>query len=459
MFRSHWLIVGACIISLAAGYLAGSTGRASVTVTNEGKSHAGQRPERPTSRDRNARGDGDAMLAGVLKGRSVRDLSSDELAKILADLSKYDPNEEPIARARRSYQLQLLLGKLSSAQLEQAAETIAADPASRRMGGLQPLIAAMVAKDPQGAMAWAKTQPNSSSLLSMVISRMARDNPMEAADIFRTGLLDGTFKRNDIWQMTYGIGSAMAALGKKPLMDFMESLPMQHQGNVISNVFRELPEGDRLDMMTEIYLRTKDGSMQEWNLRSVFSQLASCDPDRADEWLKQMEQGKPRASLELSRAIDLAQSGDPDAAREWMSSAIAGMPGSEKELLDDVISSALHNNPDAIATFASLLPAGVEIRAEDLKNSASNTIYQGLGGLVDLATALRDPAEQAELIATALGQFTSRTESSSQVTRMNATDFEILSRRLHTLGLTGADAEKVGQAVANARNARPKPRE
>ncbi len=43
----------------------------------------------------------------VLKGRSIQDLSSVELGKILTDLSKYDPQQDPVVRARRFHQLQL----------------------------------------------------------------------------------------------------------------------------------------------------------------------------------------------------------------------------------------------------------------------------------------------------------------------------------------------------------------
>ncbi len=208
MNRSHWLLVSACIVSLGAGYLAGGFRNSAVSAGEKTDPAASQRPDRPGSRDSNARGvSSDDLLAGVLKGRSVKELSDEELAKILVDLAKYDPQQDPVARARRSYQYQLLLARLSPSQLERAAESIAADSENKRGGPLAGVVAALAAKDPQRALAWAKGRKSPSNLLPMVLAQICKDNPMEAAEIYRNGLMDGSFNGN-----TYVDASEMLAL-------------------------------------------------------------------------------------------------------------------------------------------------------------------------------------------------------------------------------------------------------
>ncbi len=448
------------MVSLGLGFVAGGS-RSSAPIAGKTEEAPTQsRQSRSSSRERESReNSGDEILAGILKGRSAKDLSDGEVAKIVIQLSKYDPTQSPVARARQSYQLQLLLEKLPASRLEEAAAAIAADPDSRRTGGINTIMNAMASKDPQRAMAWAKTQKNAPALLASVLGTMAKDDPMTAADIYREGLLDGTFSQNDGWQASYGIGTAMARLGKKALFNFMDSLPQQQQGNVISNCYRELPEGERAEMMDEIYQRSKDGRMQEWSFKNIFSNALSTDRAQAEAWLAKMEPGKERASLELSAANSYSRSGDPDTAREWMSRAIAQSAGREKEVLDEAIDQMGYNNPGDIAIFASLLPAGIELKAEDLKNQAGNTAYRGFSGLTGLAAAIRDPAEQTKLITTALEQFVTHTEQNSQRSRLNATDFEIFSHQLEKLNLTGENATKVAEAFAAARSATPKPKE
>jgi hypothetical protein len=460
MKQSHFLPAGACVVSLGIGYMAGGIRGSSANVEAPEQQAADSRQVKSISRDRlNRENSGDEMLAGILKGRAPKDLSDAEVAKIVIQLSKYDSTQSPVARARQSYQLQLLLEKLPASRLEEAAAAIAADPDSKRTGGLNTIMNAMASKDPQRALAWAKTQKNAPALLASVLGTMAKDDPMTAADIYREGLLDGTFGQNDGWQASYGIGTAMARLGKKALLNFMDSLPQQQQGSILSNCFRELPEGERGEMMDDIYQRSKDGRLQDWSFKNVFSTALSTDRALAEAWLDKMEPGKERASLELATANSLSRNGDPDAAREWMSRAIAQSQGREKELLDEAINQLGYSSPGDIAIFAGLLPEGIEVKAEDLKNQAQNSIYRGLGGLTGLAGAIRDPAEQTKLITTALEEFVTRTGQSSQPSHLNSTDFEIFTRQLQTLNLTGENATKVAEALAAARSATPKSKE
>ncbi|MGL4399191.1 MAG: hypothetical protein ACRCXD_04945 [Luteolibacter sp.] len=460
MKQSHFLFAGACIVSLGIGYMAGGSRASSAAATPLEEKTANPRQARSSSGERqNRETSGDEMLASILKGRALKDLSDGEVAKIVVQLSKYDPTQSPVAQARQNYQLRLLLEKLPASRLEEAAAAIAADPESQRTGGVNTIMNAMASKDPQRALAWAKTQKNTPGLLASVLGTMAKDDPMTAADLYREGLLDGTFSQNDGWQASYGIGRAMAQLGKKALLSFMDSLPQQQQSNVLANCFRELPESDRVEMMDDIYQRSKEGRMRDWSFKNIFNNALSTDRAQAEAWLAKMEPGKERASLELSTANIYSRNGDAEAAREWMSRAIAQSAGREKELLKEAINQMGYNSPGDIAIFASLLPEGTEIKADDLKNEAQNSMYRGFGGLMGLAGAIRDPAEQALLLTTALEEFTKQTGQSSDPSRVNSTDFEIFTRQLQTLNLTGENATQVAEALAAARSATPKARD
>ncbi len=451
------MIAGACLACLGIGYFTGSNRVSTTKSDGSGEPTQNTRQERSSSRDRMARGapTSDDLFSGILKGRSLQDLSEVDLVELVVQLSKYESGQDPLARAKKSYQLQLLLGKLPAARLEEAAEAIASDPDSRRYGSASTVIAALASKDPQRALAWAKEQENSGYLLANVITSVAKDDPFAAAEIHRNGLLDGTFGQSDGWSAATGIGYAMAKLGKEPLLDYVNSLSLRQQGNVLSNSFRELPEVDKLAMIDEIYSRSKDGRMEDWSFRHIFSNAVIANPSLAESWLAKMDPGKESAALALSVVGNLSQTA-PEAAREWMSRAISQSKGSEIELLQDAIQQMSNRNPADITTFAGLLPEGIEIRAEDLKDRARSSVSNGLNGLPEIAGIIREPAEQAKLITEALDQFTKNTESSSSPTRLNSNDFEIFESRLKSLGLTGEDAEKVQAALDGARNARPK---
>lgn len=460
MKQSHWVIAGACAVGMGVGYLAGglrATASGSVDLVDQ---TATPRQVKSTSRERQSRGAGaDEMLSGILKGRSPQDLSDDELVKIVQQLSKHDPAQSAVTRTRQAYQLQLLLSKLPAARLEQAALAVADDPESKRSGGLNTIMSAMASKDSHRAMEWAKTQKNASSLLASVLGTMAKDDPHTAAEIYQEALLEGTFNHNEGWQASYGIATAMARLGMTPLLDFVDSLPKQQQDNILSNACRELPESDRPAMLDEIYQRSMAGDIRDYSFKNMFTNAVSSDRAMAEEWLNRMEPGKERASLELSAANSLLRSGDTEVAREWISRAISMSQGREKELLKEAVDQMYYSNFGDIAVFASMLPDGVELVADDLKSQARNTAYRGLSGLTGLAGAIRDPAEQTKLITSALDDLTKRTVESSDPSRLNDIDFEILGRQLRTLDLTGENAAQIDASYVAARSAKPKPKE
>lgn len=460
MKQSHFLIASACVVGIAIGYVVGGKSASSATGESTKEQSAFPRQMKSDSRETQSRGgSGDDLLDGFLKGRPAQGLPDSELVKILLQLTKYDSSEDPVSAARRNHQLQLLLSKLPSSRLEQVAAALAADPEGKNSNGINKIVGAMASKDPQRAFSWAKTQKNPADLMESVLGTMAKDDPLKAADLYREGLLDGTFSQMNGWQASHGIGLGMARLGKKALLEFVDSLPLRQQSNLLSNCFRELPENDRLEVMDEMYQRAKSDRLQEWEFKSVFTSALFRDRAQVEAWLDKIESGKERVSLELTAASRFSSSGESDAAREWMLRAIAQSKGREGELLKEAVGQMTYNNKGDIALFASLLPEGVEFKAEDLQIQASNSAYSGFNGLTELAAAIRDPAEQTKLITTALENFVSNPRDRSAYSRINATDFEILSRQIQALRLTGENATKVAEALAAARSARTKPKE
>lgn len=399
------------------------------------------------------------MLAAVLKGRDIRSLSGSDLGDLVTDLTKRDPSLEPLARARRDLQLQLLLAKLSTEQLQEAAAVITADPAQLYTGSLGTFIGAMTARNPTAAMAWAKEQKNPGGFVGQVIAAMAKDHPQEAMDTYRSALLDGTMGTETWWEASFGVGSAVAKLGARQLLEFVDGIPRGQQSSVLANCTRDLPEGERVAMADEMYRRYQAGEIEEWGFRNSLSALGTADPAKLGQWLDKLPAGKDRARVMLDLATSGSRGGENSAmTRTWMSKAIADMPGNEKELLQQLRSSAF-NNPSDFATFAEALPPSVEIKAADLMPFARNSLSRGPAALVDMARAIQDPAEQAELIVTTLDTFRTQTESSSNPPRMNGTDFEILRHRLRTLNLTGDAATRLADAFDAAKDARQKPKE
>jgi hypothetical protein len=457
--QDHFWIAGACIVGIGFGYILGSSRPSSSSPGNPPDQVIHSRSGKAPSREREAReSNSEELLSSLLNGRAAKDIPDAELVKIIHRLSKYDATLSSVARARQNFQLQLLLEKLPTSRLEQAAEALSADPDSVRNGSTFAIVNAMASKDPQRALAWAKTQNDPSRMQAAILGAMAKDDPITAADLYREGLLDGTFNPSDNWTASSEIANCMAKLGKKQLLSFVDSLPRVQQHNMISRCFHALSEGDQLEMLNEMYQRSKDGRLQV-SIRSVFSSALNSNRSQAETWLAKMEPGKERATLELSAANSLSQNGDPDAAREWMSRAIAHSAGNEDELLKEAFNQMIYNNPAYLAVFTSLLPQGIELRADDLKKAAIDSARQGFSGLTRLARAIRDPAEQTKLITTVLDDLANNTSSGSSPSRLNAADFEIFTRQIRTLDLSGENAAKIDQSLAAVRNAKPNPHE
>lgn len=446
------LLAAACLISLACGYIAGKAGRSSEAETGSSPSQQTS-TDRPHARESRPRGTGDnALLDSILGGRPIAEIPAAELAALIAKLSKYDPNIDPLTRAKQSYQLQLLLAKLSASDL--AAIASAADPETKKSSTFTYVISALAAKDADRALDWLSTQESNPGLLATVISAIAKDDPQAAADLLQNAILDGNIEGYKIWSATYGVSQAMAKLGVDPLLSFIDSLPRQQQSNVANNVIQQIPEGERLRFLDEIRLRNQDNRFSGMSIDNLFSNILSTEETAAKEWFSKLPDGEEKNSLRIATAENLIERGEKEAAATWMREALAAAPGKEKETLTQVIMSMSYNNSGDISVFAKLLPEGTEFTAKDLENYAENSLYNGTGSLIALASAIKDPGEQARLLATTLEKI-SPTNSNSQ--NFNANDFAILSHKIAAMGFTGENATLVNNALEAARSGRVLP--
>lgn len=465
MKQSPYLLAGACIASVAIGYALGGMKGGSPAGKDSTDAPQNTRAETRTgSRDRGHaprggpdNGASEELLSSLLSGRSPKELSGDEISGLVISLSRNSQNMDALTRTRQNYQLQLLLSRLSSDQLEAAAPAIAEDPEARSWGGISSVVGAMVARNSSRALEWAKGQKNAPAMTALIISGLSRDQPDVAVDLYRGGLMDGSLAQSLHWETGYNISLSMARQGKEHFLEFLDSLPQQQQGTMLMNALRELPVEDRTGLLDEVYQRSKNGIVESWAMKNTLSNLAVTDPATAHAWIAKLPAGEERASLNMALVSHLGRYGDPEASEAAVKRAIADSPGTEKQLLNHLMESGW-GGTEQLAILARNLPPGVEFHAEDLKEhvESSNLLYRGLGGMADLAAVLKSPDEQATLLEGALNGLADRYKQSSGG-RVNENDFLILQHRLNRLNLTGDNAARVNAAFEAARAAGVKP--
>jgi hypothetical protein len=459
MKQTHGLIAAASLVGLAIGF---TVGRQRDTESPTVSKSLQESPSRQTRSSQRSSGGvqesfNDELLSSLLKGRPVQEISSNELSKILSQLSTYDPAQDPLTRAKQNYQLQLLLRKISPARLKEVAESILKDPDTKPNMNLHSVLGALSARDPHGAMAWAKSQPNPEKLIATILSNTAKDDPNSAADGLREGLMSGDFTTSDSYGTMSSISSAMAKLGQRPLLDFIDTLPNQLQNYGFQSALRELPESEKVAMLDELYQRLKDGKMENYSFSNYLSAY-SLPPAKAEEWLAKLAPGDERNGFELTYAKSLIQNGKAEVAQEWYKRVLAQNVGKEKEILLKALSENNTPRMGDVKLITSLLPSGIEIKADDLKNSG-NSFYYGFGPLINLTQAIQDPQEKAKLITNGLENFTKRVSESSQSSRLNDADFAIAENQIALLNLGPEDSANVQAALAAAKAAKPKPKE
>ncbi|MGJ8633069.1 MAG: hypothetical protein ACSHX7_04050 [Luteolibacter sp.] len=446
------------MICILLGYLVGKKSSASETkdllTTPKATAHTSSQSRRD-NRHGNS-GDTD-VLSSLLNGRDIQELPHSELSEIISQLAKYDHDLDPLTRAKRSYQLQLLLEKIPADQLEKIATSMKNETDRDARAGLNSIVSAMASKDSFRALDWVSRQENSSNLFSTVISRIAENDPTTAANLFREGLVNGQITNYRIWSASQSISRAMAKLGSESLIAFADSLPQRKQSNTLYSAIQALPDEEIFKTIDTLYTRSKEeGNFDTDKFEHVFSSMASGNFEKAEEWLEKLPEGEEKAGLLAKTAENLHRSGDTERSLELMRQAITLSPGNEKELLQTGMRHMIYINPEAIPEFASLLPDGVEFEAKDLNSMANNAMHYGANGITAIANAIRNPDEQAKLITSTLNRAVSEENSSYA---FNTNDFNILSSRIDAMGFTGENATKVHTAIEKLRKKLLEPKE
>jgi hypothetical protein len=446
------LLAAACIISIALGFIIGKSTSAPEQTTLESPTKP-TRHERSNSPVHRTRTSDTSLLDSILNGRPINEIPPADLAALIASLSKYDPDMDALTLSKKSYQLQLLLTKISASDLATLATTIASDPEAKKSEALRSILSALAENNPDRAFAWLSTQEKNGGLYSIVIGAIAKNDPTAAADLLQNAILDGTFSNHEHWTATYSVGQSMAKLGSESFMNFIDSLPQQQQGNILYNAIQHVPESEHIKLLADLHQRKLNGDLENVSMEYLFSKVLSTNESKAKEWFSKLPDGDEKNSLRTSAASNYFQAGDKEAAASWMRDALTNSPGKEKQMLENIINTLAYNNPEAIPFFTQLLPEGIEYTAKDMEHYAMNSLYNGSGGLTAIASAIRDPNEQALLIANTLEKITS--SETGNRSRLNATDYEILSRKIATIGFTGEYATLVNKALQSAKKTTP----
>jgi hypothetical protein len=443
------LLTATCIISIACGYIIGKSISSSPKETQNASSTQ-TRYDRPNTRDTPTRNNGDnALLDSILGGHSITEIPAADLAALITKLSKIDPDMDTLSRAKQSYQLQLLLAKLSVSDLINVATELSSDPKNNNSEKISSVISALADKNHTLALDWISTQEDSSKYYAVILGSIAKNDPTTASSLLRSAMLDGTITGDQLWRASYSIAQSIAKLGADPLLTYLDSLPQQQQSNIVYNSISNVPENERIKLLDQIYQRNQDGRLKGVSMDHLFSKILSLDKAGATEWFSKLPDSDLKKSFRTKAANSLFAMGDKESASEWMKEALAAAPGQEKQIIRDTIRHSSYSSPESIAFFAKLLPEGADFTAADLENNVVNSIYSSTDGLTAFANIIRDPNEKALLITNSLNKI----RQSSY--RHNANDFEILSHKIASMGFTGENAKLVNAALQAVKNPDP----
>ncbi len=440
------LLAASCAVSLACGYIAGKAGD---------KSSAGgfvvtQSSPRPHARENRSRSAGDStLLNSILGGRPIAEIPHAELAALIARLSKSEEGMDPLLRIKQAYQLQLLFAKLRPANLAAIADYIITDSELKASGVQATVLAAIARKDPDRALARLSSGEVTVGCHSAVISAIAEDDPLRAADLLRHYIVELESSGNNLWIARNDVARAMAKLGAAPILGYLDSLPAHRHGNSVFNILDSVPADERVKLLEGIHQRMRDGRIRGISFDHLFATTLSYDATSAKEWLSKLPDEREKNGIRLVTSLSLLERGEKEAASQWLREAFAASPGKEKAVFESILWQTVNNNPDGAAYLAKILPHGVEFTVGELEHFARCSFFSGTGGLSSIASILRDPADQARLIATALEK--GRPDGSTPG-KFKPSDFDILSRRIAAMGFTGDNAILVNNALDAARN-------
>jgi len=442
------------VVGFLVGKNSGPGGERAPSKEERGRPGRDGESSRDRSRNGGSGNSGDEMLSRFTGGRAIRSLSAADVTEIIRKNVNTDRNEDPVAAARRNYQLQLLLSQLPVGVLADASKLVMEDEKLRSSEGYK-VFNGWARRDWKAALEWADTAPGSSQYVGYALSALASTDPGQAAKLMSERLESGNF--SDLYLSGNNIGREYAKMGKDALMRYIETLPVSQQSNTLSNAIRDIPEGEMEGLVDELYARREKGN--DWSFSSSFSQFMKADPEKARAWLAKMEPGEEKAKLEISTGATMLRGNQNSEGLEMIRSALAQAPGKEKDLLRQTIMNTWYAGPEIYTQLADTLPAGVEMTAKDCASFGSSVSVGNGQNFVNVSKLIRSPTEKTQYLTNCLDQAVKRFESPSYGRGFNDVDLRMIETRLSSLNLTGDHAAQVNEsfaklkeAAANARN-------
>ena len=449
------MLAASAVLGLAIGYGIGRTGLSGGSPSGRKEIQGESAPSRQRDRSRPERSaaSSEDALSSLLKGRSIQSLSAQDIADLFEQQNNRDRNEDPVATARRNYQIQLLLSKLPMEMLAELSQEMLTTDGKRSNQGYT-VFNAWARRDWKEALAWAESDPKGSQWIGSAISALAATDPGMAEEMLKERMMSGEISDGRGYNAMYTLAQTKARLGKDAFLSFIESLPAQQQANMISNSVRDLPEGDLVAFLDDLRERKGGKNVSSWSYNSVLRELMRVDPAKAKAWLDKMEPGPERNNVEMGLVGNLASAGKIPESIEMMTKMVERDPAKAKDTIKQLVNQMSYQGPTAMAEIISALPKDIEMTADDYKGNMHMFGWGRASSLVDMAKTIRNPDEQAKLLTQAMDQGVQQLAGGGGGgVQFNETDLRIFENRVASLNLTGDAGDKVAASLAKVKEA------
>ncbi|RYD20903.1 MAG: hypothetical protein EOP88_13315 [Verrucomicrobiaceae bacterium] len=395
---------------------------------------------------------GDAALGIFLNGGTVSQLSAEEAYHLLDP--DWKMSDDAVENARSQYQFALIGPKLSDAVLEEVIARGMKDGV--KTPRLYQLFGIYASRDWDRAMAWAADKPDREALKEHGMFALAKSDPARGAEVYQKELLAG-WADSDHYSAATTLARYKIGQGCDAFFKFYDSLPASKTAFMVPYVADSMRAEDMPAFVAEVGKRVAAGTLDRSLLQSVMLKLCVENPEAASPWIDSHEAGPQRAAAGFNVALALDKAGKRDEALSFMKTAVTGEPGKEKEFVASFGTPLLSAHPDLLEPLVDMLPPGVELTNEDVKNwvRPDPHNFEKIRRVSNLLSE-DERSGYLEREATSLtrwfdGMNDGTDSGQGDDENLNANDFKILSGKLDSLHLTGHAAEKARTALENAR--------
>lgn len=412
----------------AGGSAAGNGGAETRRVSSRTAAAGGQRPDSGA----------DQVLAGLLKGRPVSEVTAEEAYHFIQPHLEMDHYADPLENSRMNYQFQLLMSRLPLATLEELMVRSREDGlTSFRMNQI---FGSYALRDWDKAMAWAAGQKDADNLRAGAIARIAHVDPERAAGLLEQKLLEGG-GQSGIWEASLSLSATVARQGPEAFFKFLDTMPSPVVTTMMNTGVRNMPKEHMAAFIAQLNQRVEAGTMDESRVTGVMNQIVSTHPGEVRAWLDKMAPGQERARGEFNLAASLTHEGKSAEAEAMITSAMASVAGEEREFARQRLPELVQRDPRLAEKLVALLPEGQKLKPADAVGWMSQ-FYSRPDCVVDVARLF---PSQEDRVTVLVESFHANTR------KLNENDFRILAHRVESLGLTGDAAARTREALEAAR--------